>query len=365
MVVADLDASLLIDAPVDGGSARRPELYWLLAERTGQEEETRERFGSKGSRRNECSRNRDTEACTRRSCLQLAAGSIAVTALDRLSMTSFSAEPMPTKFQIACMTLPYSQFPLERALPGIKQAGYESSPGERRTANRRRETRAGRRRRAGTAGLGKSCRDLGLEPVMMFSMIYPEEARGSTSTQRIPPAVRPRSSGPHLRPHRRGQRKVWVERFKSSARLARDNDVTLVVKQHGGATGTGAACAEITARSSHCVKVNYDAGNVMDYPQPRPDRRREDVAGRSAQLLHQGPPQLPERRGLRPGLRRDRSLQAAAPVVPGRTMPLCCENIFAPRCRDPRRPKESTPWQGDVRVLETVTAGLQVPGIKN
>ena len=30
----------------------------------------------------------------------------------------------PTKFQIACMTLPYSQFPLERALFGIKSAGY-------------------------------------------------------------------------------------------------------------------------------------------------------------------------------------------------------------------------------------------------
>src|SRR6516165_5531038 len=30
----------------------------------------------------------------------------------------------PTQFQIACMTLPYSQFPLVRALAGIKSAGY-------------------------------------------------------------------------------------------------------------------------------------------------------------------------------------------------------------------------------------------------
>src|SRR2546423_231758 len=29
----------------------------------------------------------------------------------------------PTKFILACMTLPYSQFPLERALTGIKSAG--------------------------------------------------------------------------------------------------------------------------------------------------------------------------------------------------------------------------------------------------
>ena len=30
----------------------------------------------------------------------------------------------PTQFQIACMTLPYSRFPLQRALTGIKAAGY-------------------------------------------------------------------------------------------------------------------------------------------------------------------------------------------------------------------------------------------------
>src|SRR5437660_9323020 len=30
----------------------------------------------------------------------------------------------PTKFQIACMTLPYAQFSFERALTGIKAAGY-------------------------------------------------------------------------------------------------------------------------------------------------------------------------------------------------------------------------------------------------
>ena len=30
-----------------------------------------------------------------------------------------------TEFQPACMTLPYSQFPLQRALEGIKAAGYQ------------------------------------------------------------------------------------------------------------------------------------------------------------------------------------------------------------------------------------------------
>jgi sugar phosphate isomerase/epimerase len=42
--------------------------------------------------------------------------------------------------------------------------------------------------------------------------------------------------------------------------------VLLVVKQHGGETGTGAACAEITREvADPNVKVNYDAGNVLDY----------------------------------------------------------------------------------------------------
>ena len=31
----------------------------------------------------------------------------------------------PTRFQIACMTLPYSQYPLARALSGIQGAGYK------------------------------------------------------------------------------------------------------------------------------------------------------------------------------------------------------------------------------------------------
>ena len=30
-----------------------------------------------------------------------------------------------TRFQIACMTLPYSRFPLQRALQGIRKAGYQ------------------------------------------------------------------------------------------------------------------------------------------------------------------------------------------------------------------------------------------------
>ena len=48
--------------------------------------------------------------------------------------------------------------------------------------------------------------------------------------------------------------------------MARDHGVTIVVKQHGGETGTGAACASIVREVDDAgIMVNYDAGNVMDY----------------------------------------------------------------------------------------------------
>ena len=75
---------------------------------------------------------------------------------------------------------------------------------------------------------------------------------------------------------RGGNRKLWVERFKQLGPLARDHGVTIVVKQHGGETGTGAACADIVREvNDPGIKVNYDAGNVMDYldVDPIPDLR--------------------------------------------------------------------------------------------
>src|SRR5438093_387891 len=63
-----------------------------------------------------------------------------------------------------------------------------------------------------------------------------------------------------------GNRKLWVERFRQLGPAARDHGVTIVVKQHGGETGTGAACASIVREVGDAgIMVNYDAGNVMDY----------------------------------------------------------------------------------------------------
>src|SRR5437763_16229582 len=82
-----------------------------------------------------------------------------------------------TRFQIACMTLPYSRFPLERALKGIKGAGYRYVA----WGTSHREGGKSVPVMPGDAGperarqLGKQCRDMGLAPVLMFSGDYTEE----------------------------------------------------------------------------------------------------------------------------------------------------------------------------------------------
>ena len=58
-------------------------------------------------------------------------------------------------------------------------------------------------------------------------------------------------------------RQVWVERFKQLGPIARDHGVMIVVKQHGE---TGQVTGEIVREvADEGIKVNYDAGNVMDY----------------------------------------------------------------------------------------------------
>src|SRR5262249_32491869 len=91
-----------------------------------------------------------------------------------------NAKPMPTRFQVACMTLPYSRVPLARPLQGPRNAGYsnvawgtthlEDGKNVPVLASDAPVDRA--------RDLARRCRDMGLEPVMMFSGIYPEANNG-------------------------------------------------------------------------------------------------------------------------------------------------------------------------------------------
>jgi sugar phosphate isomerase/epimerase len=156
--------------------------------------------------------------------------------------------------------------------------------------------------------------------------------------------------------------KLWVKNFKELGPIARDHGVRVVVKQHGGNTGTGAALAEIVgAAADPGVRISYDAGNVMDYHKidPQPDIRK------CADLVHsfciKDHRLFPRDEDCGPGLGEIDHYRLLAPVAfTGRAMPLCCENIFAPVVPRPDRPEGIDALARRAReYLELVVAGLQ------
>ena len=273
----------------------------------------------------------------------------------------------PTELQIACMTLPYSRFPLTRALSGIKAAGYRyvawgtthKEEGGKDVPVMPNDAPPQQARE-----LGKRCRDLGLEPLMMFSIIYPEAPNGlEVLTNRVKQAS---AAGiPHVLTFghtQGGNREVWIERFKKLGPIAREHGVTIVVKQHGGTTGTGEACAEITrAVKDPGIMVNYDAGNVMDYlnVDPLPDIRKCAAEVRSFCIKdHRN---WPKSQDCGPGFGEIDHYKLLYPVAfTGLKMPLCCENISAPLVPYPTAPEGVDALARRAReFLELVIEGLQ------
>ena len=263
------------------------------------------------------------------------------------------------------MTLPYSRFPLDRALTGIKSAGYQyvswgttHDEGGKAVPVLAEDAPPDRSKE-----LGKRCRDLGLEPLMMFAMVYPE---APDALKILGSRIRQASAAglPHVLTFghtKGGNHKLWVERFKQLGPMARDHGVTIVIKQHGGETGTGAACAEIVREvGDEGVKVNYDAGNVMDYldVDPIPDLRAcaEEVRG----FCIKDHRNFPKDEDCGPGFGEiDHYKLLNLVAFTGRDMPLCCENIFAPLIPRPAEPEKIDTLARRAReFLEVVTRGL-------
>lgn len=278
-----------------------------------------------------------------------------------------TSDRKPTLFQHACMTLPYSSFPLERALTGIKSAGYQHVAWgvKHREANGENVPVVAEDASPDVAKeLAKRCRGIGLEPVMMFSTIYPEHARGlDVLTRRIKQAAAAGIGQVLTFGHTQGgNRAVWVERFKALGPIARDNNVTLVVKQHGGSTGTGEACAEIIREvNDPGIMVNYDAGNVMDYLDldPIPDIKK--CAAEIRSFCVKDHRNWPKDQDCGPGFGEIDHYRLLEPVAfTGLTMPLAYENIFAPLVARPAKPEEIDALARRAReFLEIVIAGLQ------
>jgi sugar phosphate isomerase/epimerase len=308
---------------------------------------------------------------TRRSMLSIAAGGLASSLVANAAVRSAIAdEPQklkPTEFQIACMTLPYSQFPFGRALTGIKSAGYKyvawGTSHQETSGAKRVPVMAIDAAPAKAKLLATQCRDIGLEPLMMFSTVYPEAKNGlEVLTHRIHQARAAGISQVLTFGHTKGgNRKLWVERFKKLGPIARDNGVLLVVKQHGGSTGTGKACADIINEvNDPGVRVNYDAGNVMDYlnVDPIPDIQTCSKVVRSFCMKdHRN---WPKDQDCGPGFGEIDHYRLLQPVAfTGLKMPLCCENIFAPIVPRPIKPEGIDSLARRVReFLETVVAGI-------
>jgi sugar phosphate isomerase/epimerase len=273
----------------------------------------------------------------------------------------------PTRFQVACMTLPYSAFPLDRALAGIKSAGYAHvawGTSHKEEGGKSVPVLAPDAPPEKAAELAKKCRDLGLEPLLMFSNIYPENPKGlEVLTQRLKQAAAGRV--PHVLTFghtKGGNRELWVERFRKLGPIARDLGVLLVVKQHGGETGTGKACAEITREvADPGVKVNFDAGNVLDYLNVDPIPDLKACADEVRSFCIKDHRNFPKSEDCGPGLGEiDHYKLLHAVAWTGRTMPLCCENIFAPLLPRPKGPEGVDEMARRAReFLELVIQGVQ------
>jgi len=272
-----------------------------------------------------------------------------------------------TEFLHACMTLPYSRFPLQRALEGIKSAGYKHVAWGTRHVEEggdRVPVMATDAPPAKAKQLAQKCRDMGLEPVMMFSTIYPEDPKGlEVLTNRIKQASAAGIMHVLTFGHTKGgNRKLWIERFKKLGPIAEDHNVTIVVKQHGGNTGTGEACAEIIREVDHPnVWVNYDAGNVMDYLNldPIPDINKCAMDVRSFCIKdHRN---WPKDQDCGPGYGEIDHYRLLEPVaLTGLKMPLAYENIFAPLVARPTQPAGIDRLARRAReYVEMVIEGLQ------
>lgn len=299
----------------------------------------------------------------RRDMLQLLAGGSALS----LQTPTTQAQPGPTKFQHACMTLPYAAFPLERALKGIAAAGYKYvawGTTHMESSGNRRPVIGPDASAADAKALATRCRNLGLEPVMMFSEIYvaaPDSVK--VHTRRVEQAAA--AGMPFVLTFgstKTGEYDMWIKNLKQLGPIARNAGVMIVIKQHGGNTATGKDCQKIVSEvNDPGVKICYDAGNVLDYEStdPLPDIKTclADIRG----FCIKDHRDFPKDEDCGPGYGEIDHYKLFANVMnTGLTMPLAYENIFEPLIARPTNPDRIDVLARRSReYMESVLAGLQ------
>ncbi len=280
------------------------------------------------------------------------------------------AQPAPTRFPLACMTLPYSAHPFERALAGIQRAGYSHvawGVNHKDAQGRTQPALAGDAPTRDAAALATRCRDLGLEPVMMFSTVNLEAPNALTAhLRRIEQAAAARI--PFLLTFGKttpGQYAAFVSNLQKMAPAARQAGVLVVIKQHGGNTATGEHCARIVREvADEGVKICYDAGNVLDYENHDPIADIQTCWREIRAFNIKDHRNTPKDEDCGPGFGEIDHYKLLAPLLrTGLTIPLTFENIFEPLVPRPTDPAAIDALARRAReYIDTVLRGLQHHG---
>jgi len=270
----------------------------------------------------------------------------------------------PTEFQLACMTLPYGAFPVERALQGIAAAGFRYAawgPQHQNAPLLAEDAPASAAR-----SLAARTRDLGLEPVMMFGVVYVHKPEAvEVYKRRIEQAAAARipyllAFGETRGPDR--DYPNWIRNLKVLGPLARAAGVTIVIKQHGGNTSTGEKCARIVSEvADEGVRMFYDAGNNWGYPNVDPIPDIQTCARHIRGFALKDFRAFPKRTICAPGFGEIDHYKLLLPVArTGLKMPLAFETISEPYVARPAAPEAIDALAKRAReYMESVTAGVR------
>jgi sugar phosphate isomerase/epimerase len=293
---------------------------------------------------------------------------VLLTGASLAAMPLSAQQRRPTNFQMACMTLPYSNFPFERALQGIVKAGYRYVAWglqHRDTSGQRRNIIDADATPARAKEIAGQCRDLGLAPIMMFAGVYVGvENSVPAHTRRIEQAA---AAGiPFLLTFgdiKGGNYPQWITDLKQLGPIARQNGVTVVIKQHGGNTTTGRDCAKIIADvSDEGVRICYDAGNVVDLSDDDPIADLNACWRDIRAFAIKDHRNWPEDEDCGPGFGEIDHYRLFAPVAyTGLDMPMAFENIFEPLTPRPTTAEGVDDLARRAReYVESVVRGLQL-----
>jgi sugar phosphate isomerase/epimerase len=267
-----------------------------------------------------------------------------------------------TRFEIGCLTLPYRDFSFERACEGIARTGcrYVGYGTEQES----KITPALDATPAEAARVAERARSFGLEPRLMFSRINiaaPDAVEGHR--RRIAQAAA--SCIPYLLTFgssKAGQYAQWIANLKRLAPPALAAGVTLVIKPHGGNTGTGQNCERILNDVGEPgLKICYDAGNVLDYERVDPTSDIKSCYRDVYAFTIKDHRVTPKNEDCGPGFGEIDHYKLLGTVSQsGRAMPLLCENIFEPLLPRPQTADGIDALARRAReFLETVTKGLR------